>query len=120
MKIYHIIPSGQWEAVQQDGDGLYRGDTLDSEGFIHFSTREQVLWVANARFQAHTGLLLLEVDTDKLRHELRFEPPFEGASGSDADMKFPHLYGELNLNAVIQVYTFEPKADGTFDLPPGV
>ncbi|MFN8527972.1 MAG: DUF952 domain-containing protein [Anaerolineae bacterium] len=118
MKIYHVIPSGQWKDAQDDG--VYRGDTLDAEGFIHFSTRDQVLWVANGRFKGHTGLLLLEVDTDKLTHELRFEPPFEGATGDVAQWKFPHLYGVMNLDAVIAVYPFEPNADGNFSLPEAV
>ncbi len=67
-----------------------------------------------------TGLLLLEVDTDKLTHDLRFEPPFEGATGDVAQWKFPHLYGVMNLDAVIAVYPFEPNADGNFSLPEAV
>lgn len=118
MKIYHIIPTEQWKGAQEDG--VYRGDTLDAEGFIHFSTHEQVVWVANGRFEGHTGLLLLEVDTDKLIHELKWEPPFEGASGQAAEWKFPHLYGTLNLDAVIAAHPFEPQQDGSFKLPPEV
>jgi len=118
LKIYHIIPVEQWKTAQEDG--VYHGDTLDAEGFIHFSTREQVLWVANGRFKSHPGLLLLEVETDKLIHELKWEPPFEGATGTAADWKFPHLYGVLNLEAVITAHPFEPQNDGSFALPPHI
>jgi len=112
LKIYHIIPRFQWEEAQRELS--YRGDTLESEGFIHFSKREQVLFVANARFKGHTGLLLLEVDSDKLRAELKHEPPYEGDQSGET---FPHLYGELNLDAVAAVHNFEPSEDGTFAYP---
>jgi uncharacterized protein (DUF952 family) len=113
--IFHIILSAVWDEAQSES--VYRGDTLDAEGFIHFSTREQVLFVANARYKGHPGLLLLEIDTDKLSAPLKYEAPFEGApSGLDADPHFPHLYGALNLDAVIAVHPFEPDADGFFHL----
>jgi len=115
MRIFHIIPSGIWADVQ--GDAVYRGDTLDSEGFIHFSTRDQVIRVANARFVGHNGLLMLEIETEKLNADLKFEPPYEGATGDDAQMLFPHLYGALNLDAVVAVHDFEPNVDGMFSLP---
>lgn len=110
--ILHIVPSQAWERAQREG--TYRGDTLDAEGFIHFSSPDQVVRVANARFQGHTGLLLLIVDPEKLTSPLKFEPPFEDNEGNEV---FPHLYGALNLDAVIQVLEFPPNADGTFSLP---
>lgn len=117
--ICHIIPHGVWERVQTQSH--YEGDTLRSEGFIHFSTPDQVVRVADARFQGHTGLLLLLVDTDRLTEELRFEPPYENMPGvatqtTDGEL-FPHLYGPLNLDAVIRAVPFEPNADGFFSLP---
>lgn len=115
MNIYHIIPSAQWELAQ--AEGIYEGDTLASEGFIHFSRRDQILWVANRRYVGHTGLQLLEVDTDKLGGELKHEPPYEDGLG---DITFPHLYAPLNLSAVVKVYDFEPNPDGTFSLPDGL
>ena len=42
--------------------------------------------------------MVLEIDPDRLRWELRWE-----ASG---DEHFPHLYGPLGLDAVISVQTF--------------
>ncbi|NDJ60237.1 MAG: DUF952 domain-containing protein [Chloroflexi bacterium] len=110
--IYHIVPRGIWAQAQQTGE--YRGDTLEAEGFIHFSTRDQVLMVANARFKRHTGLQLLAVAADRLTAELKYEPPYENAEGGEL---FPHLYGALNLDAVVRVVDFEPEPDGTFRLP---
>lgn len=113
--IFHILPRYQWEQAQKEG--VYRGDTLDAEGFIHFSKAEQVARVANARFKGHTGLMLALVDTDRLTAELKYEPPYEGGQQVESDELFPHLYGPLNLDAVIHVLEFEPQPDGTFVLP---
>lgn len=117
--ILHIIPRYVWETAQQHD--TYRGDTLDAEGFIHFSTADQVVRVANARFKGHTGLQLLVVDTDRLRAPLRYEPPYEAnaapAPSAISDELFPHLYGELNLDAVTGVVDFEPQPDGLFIVP---
>lgn len=111
-RIYHIVPNNAWEEALEDG--VYRADTLDAEGFIHLSKREQVLGVANARFTGHNGLLLLEVDPTRLEAELKYEAPYEDPS---SDERFPHLYGPLNLEAVITAHPFEPSADGSFALP---
>ncbi len=116
--ILHIIPHTVWEQAQ--ANGTYRGDTLDAEGFIHFSTPAQAVMVANARFKGHTGLLLLVVDPARLAAELRYEAPFEASNPAEAAQLFPHLYGPLNLDAVVDVRSFEPGADGLFTLPDGL
>lgn len=113
--ILHITPHAVWEQAQQGG--IYRGDTLDAEGFIHFSTPAQVVTVANARFRGHPGLLLLVVDPALLKAELRYEAPFETSSASEATEKFPHLYGPLNLEAVVRALPFDPNDEGWFSLP---
>jgi len=113
--ILHIIPHAVWGQAQ--AAGVYRGDTLDAEGFIHFSTPAQAAMVANARFKGHPGLLLLVVDPARLRSELRYEAPFEATDPAEAAEQFPHLYGPLNLDAVVNVLAFEPGEDGLFTLP---
>ncbi len=106
--ILHITQREQWEQAQ--GTGFYRGDTLDSEGFIHCSTLQQVVAVANARFHAQEGLVLLCIDAEMLQAELRFDAAEEGE-------RFPHIYGPLNSDAVVKVLPFEPGEDGSFTLP---
>ena len=109
--IYHITTPDQWQEAEQAG--LYRGDTLDTEGFIHCSTSAQVVRVADARFRGRSGLALLSIDSDKVRPEIRYE---EGEVGE----LFPHIYGPLNTDAVSAVLPFEPNSDGYFSLPPDV
>ena len=107
--ILHIAEGPAWERAV--AEGRYRGDTLDTEGFIHCSEPHQVIGVANAVFRGRRGLVLLAIDTARLASELRREALEPGAE------EFPHIYGTLNVDAVVEVYTFEPEEDGTFRLP---
>lgn len=109
--IYHMAPAAGWAAAQRDG--VYTADSLAGEGFIHFSTREQLLRVAERFYRGQPGLVLLAVDPARLAAELRYEE-------SEPGEHFPHLYGPLNLAAVVAVYPFAPEPDGSFRLPPGL
>ena len=106
--IFHITSREQWLAALQAG--TYRGDTLDTEGFIHCSTDQQVVTVANARFRGRTDLILLKIDPGLLRAELKYEP-------SEPGQLFPHIYGALNPDAVVDVVEFQPSSDGSFRMP---
>lgn len=107
--ILHIISEEDWKKAQTDG--LHTPSTLEDEGFIHCSTKEQVNWVANSFFKGYTDLLLLCIDTEKVKAKIVFEDT------SDTGMLFPHIYGPLNLDSVIRVMTFKPSIDGTFEFP---
>ena len=116
MKIFHIVSQSAWQAGQP-----YRSESLTREGFIHFSRLDQVLGVANAFYSGQRGLLLLEVDPQRLTSELRWEAPVHPATPANGSLPpadlFPHLYGPLNPEAVLAAHPFEPRADGTFALP---
>jgi uncharacterized protein (DUF952 family) len=106
--ILHITKREQWEKAKLDG--VYRGDTLDSQGFIHCSTSRQIVKVANALFRAQKGLVLLCIATNKVKSAIRCE------SAGDEEV-YPHIYGPLDINAVIKVADFEPTRNGKFVLP---
>jgi uncharacterized protein (DUF952 family) len=112
LELYHITTRTDWEAAQVADS--YQADSLAAQGFIHCSTRKQVLKVADRFYRGRRGLILLAIDPARLRSEVRYEN-LEG--GTEL---FPHLYGPLNLDAVSGVYAFEPAADGSFALPPGL
>lgn len=116
MTIYHITRREVWELARSAGE--YRGDTLDTQGFIHCSTVRQVVGVANSYYPAQRGLVLLCIDADKLQAELRYEAP--AGPVIEGENCFPHVYGPLNLDAIVTVLDFEPGADGVFTLPEGV
>ena len=115
MSIFHITAAVEWQSAQQAG--AYRTPSLEREGFIHASRADQVLRVANAFYRAQTGLVVLEIDPALLKPELKWEPPVHPQPGEnlppDTDL-FPHLYGPLNLDAVIRVHDFPANADGSF------
>jgi len=106
--ILHILPESAWAAAKESGE--YRGDTLATEGFIHCSTPEQVVEVANLRFSGRQDLCLLVIDPKKVGPAILFE---DGGNGRI----YPHIYGPLNLSAVTAVIPFVPLASGTFELP---
>ena len=103
-QLVHLCRHEDWARAQDLGE--YRADTLESAGFIHFSKPGQILKVANQYYQAAGNLLLLWIDPAMLVSELRWE-------ASDGDV-FPHLYGPLNLDAVVATSEFQPDADGVF------
>jgi len=74
--IYHIAEAADWERARRDGQYTMstRGRTLAEEGFIHASTAEQVPLVAGAYYRGVPDLVLLVIDTERVRPELRYEP----------------------------------------------
>jgi uncharacterized protein (DUF952 family) len=114
--IYHITPRADWEAAQKAGD--YRAESLATEGFIHNSSKDQIVRVANAIYHGQQGLIILCIDVDKLNAELRYEPPDTKIPAHHYTGElFPHLYGALNLDAVVDEIKFTPDAGGSFSLP---
>ena len=105
--IFHICRKEDWEAAQKAG--VYTADSLESEGFIHCSKAEQVAGVANAFYKGMEGLVLLHIALDKLQVEVRWEE----AEGE----VYPHIYGPVNLDAVVEVIDFEVGEDGEFVYP---
>lgn len=102
--IYHLLPPADWEQAQHQGD--YRPVSLGAEGFIHLSTRSQVANTLANFFSGHTGLIMLAVEVARLQAELRYD--------SANDQLFPHLYGPLNLDAVVDVFQIAPGSDDPF------
>ena len=107
--IYKICPASAWREAERQG--VYRGSADDvRDGFIHFSTASQVAGTAKKHFFGQTGLFLIEVDADALGQALRWEH-------SRNDELFPHLYGELDLGAVLGVLSLRARSDGFHDIP---
>jgi uncharacterized protein (DUF952 family) len=115
--ILHIISRDAWESARQSPE--IRSPSLDSQGFIHFSTAHQVVRVADKHYPGVKGLVVLVVNTERLIAPLRWEPPdMPGEVIPPTAELFPHLYGPLNVDAVRQAIDFPPQPDGTFTLPP--
>ena len=116
--IYHITPRDDWFAARQSGS--YQPESLSAEGFIHCSTEEQVAPVANAFYAAQRDLAVLVIDPARLVSELKWDPPAHPAPESAPAAlhgQFPHIYGALNLEAVIQVLDLTLDESGIFAFP---
>ncbi len=106
--ILHITQRDRWETAKNLG--TYRSDSLATEGFIHCSTLAQVIGSANRFFQQQPDLVILIIDVDRVTAEIKDE-------GADPKNLFPHIYGELNIDAVIQSIDLETNSDGLFVMP---
>ncbi len=96
MLIYHITTQKAWLAAKEQG--FYAAESLATEGFIHLSTETQVQGVLERYYAGQTNLVKLVVDADKLIHELKFE------WAPSVNEQFPHVYGTINLDAIISSY----------------
>ncbi len=106
--ILHITDRERALAAQRSGS--YRTDSLDTEGFIHCSTADQLVWAANKFYRRQASLVVLVIDPDRVAAEIKYE----AVAGVGT---FPHIYGELNADAIVQIIDFPPNADGSFTLP---
>lgn len=107
LTILHICSRRDWEIARQAGE--YTAASLASEGFIHCSTPGQVVKTANRFYRGQTDLVLLIIDAGRVTAEIKYE-------AADTDL-FPHIYGPINLDAVVGAREFAPDADGTFQQP---
>ena len=103
--IFHIAERAAWEQAVRAGQYTVstRGRSLAEEGFIHMSTESQVAGVAERFYADVPDLVLLHVDESRLTAPLQWDP-VPGAADP-----FPHLYGPLNADAVVEVEDFPSR-----------
>jgi uncharacterized protein (DUF952 family) len=114
--IYHLVPLS--ELVAGLAYQSYTPARFREDGFVHCSAgRATTLAVATDYF-ARIGepLLLLELDTTRLTHELRFEAPAPIPGGGrkhlEQEVTFPHLYGPVDRAAITGAAVLDRDADG--------
>ena len=93
--IYHITTKEEWDIAK--GKGFYIAPSLELEGFIHCSEAQQVDGVLKRYYQGKKNLLELVIDTEKLESPLKYE------LAPSVNENFPHIYGPINLDAIIEV-----------------
>ena len=105
-RIFKIVHALDWPPA-----GDHRGSAKDrADGFLHFSTAEQLMGTLTRYYAKADDLLLVAVDADALGEKLKYEPSRDGAP-------FPHLYGPLPRAAVGWVKPIGRDARGAFVLP---
>ena len=107
--VHHICPAAQWQAAAKTGS--YGGGAQDgADGFIHFSSSEQLAGSAARYWHGTDDLVLITVDGERLGPALRWETSPGGAL-------FPHLYGTLAVADAARVVALKMTADGGHELP---
>ena len=111
MNIYKIFRRAEWDTLRAAGET--QGAPIDlSDGYIHFSTAQQVEGTAAKHFAGEEDLMLVAVETDRLGTDLKWEV-------SRGDQLFPHLYRMLKMDDVVWAQPLELR-DGVHQLPAGL
>ena len=106
-KVFKVCEEDDWESTKNE-DFFLGSKTDRSDGFIHFSTAEQLKETIEKYFASKSPLYLREVQADDL--ELVWE------IGRNNQL-FPHLYEPLPLSMVTKVYRIFIDAEGRHIIP---
>ncbi len=110
--LLHLTTDAEWRAAVDRGE--FVAPVLESDGFIHLSTVDQVHLPANALFAGRRDVVLLWIDPLRLAAPVRWEP---GQPQDPAGMLFPHVYGPIELESLLRVTPYRPGPDGAFGRP---
>ena len=124
--IYHLTPASHYQA--QVNNRSYSPPAFSQEGFIHCTSDLTILLqVANAYFaDLEEPLLALVIDPQRLTAPLKFEPPTSPpqttampayATAAGTEPLFPHIYGILNREAIVDSFALSRDISGQWSLP---
>ena len=108
-KIFHITTKEKWKNAKKEG--TYSSTTLVSQGFIHCSTKDQVIEIANCLFKDVLNVIILEIIEEKIKGKIVYEN-FEGKKEL-----FPHIYGKIELDTVNTIYELQKDDNGEYYFP---
>jgi uncharacterized protein (DUF952 family) len=113
-KIFHIVSHTTWEEAKEKN--IYEPYSLRDGHFIHCSKADQILEVLKTLFKdCQTDLILLCIDEEKVTSPIKYEVPIETPY---CMIEYPHIYGPLNLDAVVEEKIIKRNEHGNFILPP--
>ena len=92
--VLHIATPAEWAGAQRRG--TVAPPSLEAEGFVHCSTRDQLPGTLARHFVGAGDLVVLVLDPDAVG-DLRWEEPVPGQP------PFPHVYNAIPLAAVRSV-----------------
>jgi uncharacterized protein (TIGR00299 family) protein len=105
--LLHIVGGGRWREFE--AAEAYTHPSLEDTGFVHLSPAHRVVGVAQYNHADETDPRLLVIDPDAVTAEIRYEEMPSGA--------FPHCYGPIDADAIVDVLDFPRTEDGRYTLP---
>jgi len=106
--IYKVLTLDQWKTFQSAD--FFTGSPIDIEdGYIHLSRASQLKATLDKWYADYTEVALLKVEAAKIQSSLKYEISRGGA-------EFPHLFGDLPMSAVAQLWLVSPER-GVYRLP---
>jgi uncharacterized protein (DUF952 family) len=105
VRYFHLVPTESWE--RQKSGPTYVPDAYESDGFVHLTIGESnLIEVANLFYkQDSREYSVLELEKERISARVQFD---------DDSGRYPHVYGPLNVDAVVSVYPVWRDADGKF------
>ncbi|MHB1090321.1 MAG: GNAT family N-acetyltransferase [Ilumatobacteraceae bacterium] len=114
-RIFHLTTRQVWDLRPSD----YTHPSLETEGFIHCSTLHQLTSVANKYYLNTSEVIVLVIDPERLTSHVRWEAPRypDGTPAEPVHLLYPHIYGEINSDAVIDIVDMARDTSGRYRLP---
>lgn len=106
MIILHCMEQQKWNEIKHKKS--YGKEHIEREGYIHCSPVEYFWRVAPNFIDVQAALILLCIESDKVEAEIKWE------DGDNCGKEYPHLYGELNIDSIINVLPFIKDRDNSF------
>ena len=104
--IIYTATCEEWDKIK--GQTEFKSDDFYREGFIHCSYPQQTVWVLNKHFRNQEKVILLCIDPSRIKSKWVSEDLKENGE------EFPHVYGDINVDAIIEVIHIQPSKDGLF------
>ncbi len=95
--IYHVTTLKEWEQAKLNNE--YLPLNYEQDGFIHCSIERQISGVLDRFYEGQKGLVKLKIEKSKVQRPVLFE------LAHDMNELFPHIYGSLNIDSVVEVIT---------------
>lgn len=106
--LFHLTTRDDWNQHKKSGN--YEPESLEEEGFIHCSSGNQVEATANRLFADKDEILLLVIDASMIRDDIKYE------EDSETGEKYPHIYGAISVNAIIDKIDIRAEDNGRFNI----
>ncbi len=105
LRYLHLVPTESWER-QKSGE-TYVPEAYDNDGFIHLTIGAANLIDVGNRYykQDARSFVALELDKDRITARVQFD---------DESGRYPHVYGPLNVGAVVSVRPVKREENGAF------